>query len=146
MKVIFLKDVPKLGKKDDVKDMNDGYVRNFLLPQKLVEPATPAALEKLSQRKAARETNQAFENAKNETILKSLAAASVTISANANDKGILFKSISAKDIAPLFARELNLDIPESLFKEVHLKTLGEHAVSFVVGGRNGTCKVVVIQK
>ncbi len=146
MRVIFLKDVPKLGKKDDVKDMNDGYVRNFLLPQKLVEPATPLAMEKLNQRKAARDTATAFESAKTETILKALGNSSITISSSANNKGILFKAINAKDIAPLFSKETNLDIPESIFKDVHIKSVGEHMIDFTINGKSGKCKVIITAK
>ena len=45
MKVILLEDVRGLGRRDEIKEVSDGYVRNFLLPRKLVQPATPRALE-----------------------------------------------------------------------------------------------------
>ena len=51
MKVIFLQDVPRVGKKYDVKEVNDGYAMNFLLPRKLVELATPKSIAELEIRK-----------------------------------------------------------------------------------------------
>src|SRR5262249_22363751 len=53
MKVILLHDVPSLGKPGDVKDVADGYARNYLLPRQLVAPATPAALAHLQQQVAS---------------------------------------------------------------------------------------------
>jgi len=47
MKVILLKEVPKLGHKFDVKDVSDGHAQNFLIPRGLVVPATPAAEKKI---------------------------------------------------------------------------------------------------
>jgi len=51
MKVIFLKDIPRVGKRYDVKEINDGYAMNFLLPRKLAEIATPKAIIELEKRK-----------------------------------------------------------------------------------------------
>jgi len=51
MKVIFLSDVPRVGKKYDTKEVNDGYAMNFLLPRKLAVLATPKALAELEMHK-----------------------------------------------------------------------------------------------
>ena len=50
MKVIFLQDVSRVGKRYDVKEVNGGYAMNFLFPRKLAEPATPKALTALEMR------------------------------------------------------------------------------------------------
>ena len=55
MKIILLKDIPKIGKKYDIKDLSDGYVRNFLLPKKLAEEATPNRIAKIEGMKAEQE-------------------------------------------------------------------------------------------
>ena len=50
MKVIFLRDVPRVGRKNDTKEVNDGYAVNFLLPRKLAVVATPKAITELKLR------------------------------------------------------------------------------------------------
>ena len=59
MKVILLQDVRKIGRKHEVKDVSDGYARNFLFPAKLAEPASPGALKKLAELEAARDREDA---------------------------------------------------------------------------------------
>ncbi|MDQ5954254.1 MAG: large subunit ribosomal protein [Patescibacteria group bacterium] len=51
MKVIFLHDVPRVGKKNDIKEVNDGYALNFLIPRKLVDRATEKSVQNLELRK-----------------------------------------------------------------------------------------------
>ena len=51
MQVIFLKDVPRVGKRYDIKNVNDGYAINFLFPRKFAEPATPKSIAELEKRK-----------------------------------------------------------------------------------------------
>lgn len=65
MKVIFIQDVRNVAKRHDVKDVSDGYARNFLFPNKLAEPATESALKKL-------EAARAEHNAAEEALLKQL--------------------------------------------------------------------------
>ncbi len=146
MKIIFLKDVPKLGKKDDVKEMNDGYVRNFLLPGKLVEVATPAALAKLNERKAIRDTENAFYLAKMETIAKAIEDKTIEITALANEKDILFKAITAKDVTPLFAKVSNVEVKEEFFPNVHIKTVGEHLLAAHIGNKIVKCNLIIKAK
>lgn len=126
MKVIFLKDVPKQGKKDEIKDVGEGYARNFLIPQKLVIPADPASIQKLKDRLIANETKNIFQKAKNETILKEVEGKAVVIKSNANDKGILFKAVTIKDVLPLLSKLTNLELTENMFTPFHFKNLGDH--------------------
>ncbi len=146
MQIIFLKDVPKLGKKDEVKTMNDGYVRNFLLPRKLVEIATPSALSKLAERKASRDTDHAFHLAKMETTAKALDGIKAEINALANEKGVLFKAITYHDVAPLFEKASGVIIPEDVFHDVHIKSIGEHLLSVNIGNKIVHCTLVINKK
>ncbi len=146
MKIIFLKDVPKLGKKDDIKEMSDGYVRNFLLPRKLVEEATPKALERLAERLADRNTAHAFAEARVESTLKALSGVSITMVLPANEKGNLFKAVSAKDIAPLLTSAAGVIVSEDFLKDVHIKTIGEHTVVVSIGNKKTECVVTISAK
>ena len=68
MKVIFLQDVPKVGRRHDMKEVNDGYAQNFLFPRKLAEMATPSAVTELEKRK----NNIEIENKIQEELLISM--------------------------------------------------------------------------
>ena len=70
MKVILLKDVPKIGKKYDIKEVNNGYASNFLLPKKLAEVATPEKISKIENMKKGIELERKTQN---ETFIKNLA-------------------------------------------------------------------------
>ena len=53
MKVVLLKDVKNMGKRDDILNVSDGYARNFLFPQKLAAEATPGTLKEIERKRAA---------------------------------------------------------------------------------------------
>ncbi|KKT94936.1 MAG: ribosomal protein L9, large subunit ribosomal protein L9, partial [Parcubacteria group bacterium GW2011_GWC1_45_14] len=97
MKVVLLQDVKKIGKKGEIKDVSDGYARNFLLAKGLGVAATPAAIEKVKQQE--NKQKQELEQ-KKDTVRKlasSLDGKAVTIKVKAKD-GKLFGSVTAKDI------------------------------------------------
>ena len=72
MKVILLTDIKGFGKKHEVKEVKEGYVRNFLFPKKLVIVATPEALQRLSKEKADAEKDHALLVAKLAEVEKKL--------------------------------------------------------------------------
>ncbi|MEW9675382.1 50S ribosomal protein L9 [Lentibacillus sp. L22] len=120
MKVIFLKDVKGKGKKGDVKNVSDGYARNYLLKNKLAEEATEGNMKALNakKRKAAQE-----EQAEKDEAIKlkdTLANLTVELQAKSGDNGRLFGSITSKQIAEtleksygykLDKRKIELDEP-----------------------------------
>ena len=125
MKVIFLQNVKKLGLKDEVKDVNEGHARNFLIPQKLAVEASAKALSALSERLRMKE--QKIEKGTKEF----LEAVSLTrdftlsIKKKANDEGHLFSSVTLKDILSVL-KEKGINLEEKdleLFS--HIKKLGE---------------------
>ena len=59
MKVVLLKDVKSIGKRDDIVNVSDGYARNFLFPQKLAAEATPGALKEIQRKRAAQDAREA---------------------------------------------------------------------------------------
>ena len=59
MKVVLLKDVKNVGKRDDILTVSDGYARNFLFPQKLAAEATPGALKEIQRKRAAQDAREA---------------------------------------------------------------------------------------
>ena len=58
MKVVLLKDVKNMGKRDDIVNVSDGYARNFLFPQKLAAEATPGVLKEIEKKRAAQDARE----------------------------------------------------------------------------------------
>ena len=99
MKVILSKDVAGTGKAGEVKDVADGYARNYLLPRKLAVPASAGALKGVEQRKAAESQKAAKEEAAAQALAERLTAAPVVVTAKVGDQGRLYGSITSADIA-----------------------------------------------
>ncbi len=144
MKVIFLQDVPRVGKKYDVKEVPGGYAMNFLIPKKLAEPATPKALEMLKIRK-----NEILvvKEVQNELLMKNLEEIKgkvVHISAKADDKGHLFKGIHTKEIVAAMKAEHHADItPEFIVLEKPIKEVGEFEIQIAISGKKSSFKLVI---
>lgn len=105
MKVIFLKDVKGKGEKGDVKNVSEGYARNYLLKNKIAEEATPGNMKALEAQK--RKSDQLEQKEKEAAIdLKdTLADLTVELKAKSGDGGRLFGSITSKQIAETLQKE-----------------------------------------
>ncbi len=120
MKVILTKDVAGTGKAGEVKDVADGYARNYLIPRKLAVPASAGALKGVEQRKAAESQKAAREEAAAQELAQRLTASPVVVTAKVGDQGRLYGSITSADIAeqlskligqPFDRRMIQLDEP-----------------------------------
>jgi len=132
MKVILLKDVRAVGSKGSVKEVAEGYARNFLLPQRLAELATPEKLKQVEAQLAAREAERIKEEEQLDKKVQSLNGKKVSLQARATEKGGLFKTIVATDIAKQIRLEHSLEIPEESINFANpVKTLGDHTVTLV---------------
>ncbi len=128
MKVILLRDVRGCGQANTVVEVAQGYAANFLLPHKYAVAATEDKLKEFEAKKAQLEAAKAKEEEQLSTKVKSLEEKRVTITARATEKGGLFKSLGAADIAKAIRTELSLEIPESAIEVEPIKTTGEHTV------------------
>jgi large subunit ribosomal protein L9 len=128
MKVILLDDVPRLGHRGEVRDVSDGYARNYLLPQRLVLPATPANLKNIEQIRKRQEARTEKERAAAEVQARAIEALAISLNRQASEDGRLYGSVSAQDLVVALSghgidvekRRIALDAP--------LKTLGDYAV------------------
>jgi len=145
---ILLQDVENLGDKGTVVDVSKGYLRNFLIPRKLAQPATKGLLdqakaEQAAAERAAREaTERAGESAAvlNRTVL--------TITQQAGDDGRLFGSVTTQDIADAIKDARGLEIDR---RKVHLeepiRTVGTRMVTVEVGdGVLANVKTMVVEQ
>lgn len=128
MKIILMDDVPTLGHRGEIRDVSDGYARNFLLPQKLALQATDANLKNLAQIKARQDAQVAKLRADAQGQAQAIEALHFTQRRQASDEGRLFGSVGRADLAAFLAqhgieierRRIGLDEP--------IKSLGEFTV------------------
>ncbi len=144
MKVILLTDIPKVGNRYDVKEFKDGYAINVLISKGLAEMATPHALGKLASKKAEMDKKRKEEEKAFESLIATIDNKTIKISAKANDKGHLFKSISASDIKKAIQDSSGVEVDEnSIIISGHIKEVGSHKVKIKKGDREGKCEIIV---
>ncbi len=147
MKVIFIKDVPKVGRKDEVKDQPDGYVRNFLLPKKFAILATPEAIKKIERAKNEIRVGREVQTDLFKKNLRAVDGMAVTIRAKTNDQGSLFKAIHEKDITNALKKEHQVIIAEEYVHiESPIKQNGEFKVLVEAMGIKEYVTVSVIKE
>lgn len=105
MKVIFQKDVKGKGKKGDVKDVSEGYARNYLLKNNLAIEATPGNLKSLDAKKRKSEMQEQEEKEEAIQLKDELADLIVEMKAKSGEGGRLFGSITSKQIADTLQKE-----------------------------------------
>jgi large subunit ribosomal protein L9 len=118
MKVILSKDVAGTGKAGEVKDVADGYARNYLIPRKLAIPASGGALRTVEQKKAADQKRADAEEASARALEERLTSAPVILTAKVGDQGRLYGSITSADIADQLSAQLGQTIDK---RKIELK-------------------------
>lgn len=144
MKVIFLQDVPRVGKRHDIKEVNDGYALNFLIPRKLAESATPKATAELEKRMK----NIAIEREVQEDLLmrnlEEIKGKDLHIKAKADDKGHLFSGIRKSEIVAAMQSEHHADISEEfIILEKPIKETGEFDIPIEIKGKKSSFKLII---
>lgn len=147
MKVIFNVDVKGQGKKGEMKEVSDGYARNYLLPRKLAAAATADNInalklkEKAKAAQTAREKAEAMENAKR------LEGITVTIRAKAGGAGKLFGAVTSQEISDALREQHGIAIEKNkIVQSEPIKTFGAFQVKAKLGYEiSGTVNVLVIE-
>jgi large subunit ribosomal protein L9 len=142
---ILLQDVEKLGDRGDVIDVSPGYLRNYLAPRKLAQPATPASIADSHRRRDAAERAAEEAAAKAEETAALLRKTVLTISHQAGDDGRLFGSVTAQEIADAIrqARGVRLDRRRIQLEDA-IRTTGTHMVTVeVADGVTAEIKTIV---
>lgn len=128
MEVILLKDVPSLGRAGDIVKVKDGYARNYLIPLRLAEPATPENAEVVRERQKILERRHRREIERARALAERLSQLRCVIRRPAGSQGKLFGSVTSADIEEaLKAMGIEVDrkrieIPEPI------KSVGSHTV------------------
>ncbi len=145
MKVIFLSDVPRVGRKYDVKEINDGYAMNFLLPRKLAVVATPKELAALEKRQKDIVLEREVQE---DLLMKSMEEIKdkvVTIASKADEKGHLFSGIHGKEIVEAMMKENHVSIDVAFLDlEKPIKEVGDFQIPIKIGNKKSSFKLVVV--
>ena len=110
MKVVLLKDVRNVGKRDEIITVSDGYARNFLFPQKLAAEATPGALKEIARKRAAQDAREAEMRAEAQAKAELLKNKIITLEVKCGDKGRLYGSVTAAEVAEALEKQHGIQV------------------------------------
>ena len=145
MKVLLIKDVKSLGKKGEVKEVKDGYGKNFLIGKGFARHATPEILEQHAQEELIVAENLEKEVNALKEIAKKLDKAEIVITKKLGQNGHLFGSVTKEEIAEALKAQHGIEIDKKHINEKSaIKTIGEHDLDFKLGhGLHATLHVDV---
>jgi large subunit ribosomal protein L9 len=128
MKVILLDDVAKVGRRGEVRDVSDGYARNFLLPRKLALSATAGNLKNIKHIKAQQEAKAGRIKDDAEVLRARIEALTYEERRQASEEGKLFGSVTAQDIVDFLGSKGVTVERRRILLEEPIKALGETKV------------------
>ena len=105
MKVVLLKDVKNMGKRDDIVNVSDGYARNFLFPQKLAAEATPGTLKEIERKRAAQDAREAELKAEAMAKAELLKNKVIVLQVKCGEKGRLYGSVTSAEVAEALEKQ-----------------------------------------
>jgi len=147
MKVILLKDIAKVGKKYDVKEVSDGYALNSLLPKGFAKTATVASLKNIELLKKELDTDRKIQEDLLSKNIHEVDGKTVEISAKANEKGHLFAGIHKEELPKAIKDAIGADIDSHFIElEKPIKEVGEFDIHIKAHDKKATIKIVVSAK
>ena len=142
MKIILTKDVQKLGRKYDVKEVSSGHALNLLIPQGLAISATPEALKRNEVLKKQVESERKVHEDLLVMNVKGLDGITLEVSGKANEKGHLFAGLHREEIAKEIEAQTKLQVDPSFIQLDHaIKEVGEHLIEVKGGGKSAKFKL-----
>ena len=147
MKVIFNVDVRGQGKKGELKEVSDGYARNYLLPRGLAAEATADNINTMKLREKAKAAQIAAEKAQAQEYARKLGAVQVTIRAKAGKNGKLFGAVTSQEISEALKAQFDMDIEKNkIVQNEPIKTFGSYSLKVKLGHEiSGTVNVLVVE-
>ena len=134
MKVIFNVDVKGQGKKGEMKDVSDGYARNYLIPRNLAAEATADNLNALKLKEKAKAAQIAKEKAQAAAYAEKLSAVQVIIRAKAGANGKLFGAVTSQEISNALKQQFDMDIEKNKIVQAEpIKSYGSYTVKAKLG-------------
>ncbi len=147
MKVILQQDVKGQGKKGELKEVSDGYARNFLFPKKLAVEATADNVNTMKLQEKAKQAQIAKEKAEAKENAEKLKECTVKIAAKAGNNGKLFGAVTSKEISDALAAQYKIEIEKNKIVQAEpIKTYGSFEVKVKLGHEiSATLKVMVVE-
>ncbi|MBI4300951.1 MAG: 50S ribosomal protein L9 [Chloroflexi bacterium] len=146
MKVVLIEDVENLGRQGEIKNVADGYGRNYLIPKGLAAPATPAALQQAEARQRARARQEERLATEAQTVAAKLQATIITLQARAGEQGRLYGSITNVDIAEEIKRATGYEVDRRRIEiEAPIRELGTHEVSVKLSAEVTATVTVIVE-
>ena len=147
MKVIFNVDVKGQGKKGEMKEVSEGYGRNYLLPRKLAVEATADNMNALRLKEKAKQAAIAAEKAKALENAKQLESVVVKIKARAGTGGKLFGAVTSQEISDALKEQFDIEIEkQKIVQGEPIKAYGSYEVKCKFGYEiNGVIHLLVVE-
>ncbi|EJL45422.1 MULTISPECIES: 50S ribosomal protein L9 [Bacillota] len=147
MKVIFLQDVKGQGKKGEIKDLSEGYVRNFLLPRKLAKEATDSNVKTLDAQKRSEEKRKEQEKLEAQALGAKLSELTVKVTGKAGEGGRLFGAISSKQVAQALEEQFKIKLDKRKLEMDAIRALGVTQIKVKLHNEvTATLKVHVVEE
>jgi large subunit ribosomal protein L9 len=144
MKVVLLQDVENLGKEGEIKEVADGYARNFLVPGKMAEQATEEAIKRVESKKMKKEQEAKMELEETQKLAELLDGREVFVKVKEKD-GILFGSVNEKLISKTLKAEGTDIKPEKIKIPEPIKEMGDYDVQIVLDhGLEANIRVILV--
>ncbi len=144
MKIVLLKDIAGVGRRNEVKNVSDGYALNMLIPNKLAVVGTPSAIAHAARLKAEQEGERKLQENLLLKNFSSLEGVEIELTEKANEKGHLFASVHTSTIASELKKQKGIDVlPDFLHVEKPIKEIGAHTITVKAHDKTGTFSLVI---
>jgi len=144
MKVIFLKDVSGLGQRGQVKEVKDGFGRNYLVPNGLAALVDSQAVKRIQKERHDALSQKEKHEMEQAAVKKNLARSTLFFQKRANEKGSLFAAVTVEEILATLEQKGFRTLSKSMITGLPLKSVGKHVV-YVQCGREAIAVQVTIQ-
>ena len=147
MKVIFTQDVKGKAKKGEMKEVADGYARNFLIPKGLAAEATSDTINTMKMQEKARKAQMEKEKAEAREIEKKLSSVQVIVKAKAGSNGKLFGSVTSQEISDCLKEQHGIEIEKNRIVQAEpIKAYGSYSLKAKLGYEiTGDISLLVIE-
>ena len=129
MKVILMDNIKGVGRIGEVKNISDGYGRNFLLPRNLAKIATAGSMKEVEGIRKKAEAAEKIRQGKAKELIDGMKDIVIDIARKSNDKGTLFEGVEARDISEALSKKISFDVTEDMVRlDEPIKHIGKHTV------------------